>query len=52
MYRTPIYTSNAIGMIVLNSQYHLLDNLVVAGFECGRSRVQSPVKDRGIPKTL
>ena len=23
-----------------------------AGFECGKSLVQSPVKDRGIPKTL
>ena len=27
----------------------LLDSLVV---ECGRSRVQSPVKDRVMPKTL
>ena len=23
-----------------------------AGFECGRSRIQSPVKDRVIPKTV
>ena len=34
--------------------YRLLDSLVAssAGFECGRSQVQSPVKDRVIPKTL
>ena len=33
----------------------LLDSLVVyysAGFECERSRIQSPGKDRVIPKTL
>jgi len=34
--------------------YRLLDSLVIlsAGLECGRPGVQSPVKDRVIPKTI